>query len=169
VNILQKLRTWLERVTAPPTPPSRPNILTDASVKRTFHLFGDDYTSSSGYTGEWRQLPSGVIEAFVRIFDSSGGWELNPPYIQFYATPWPRDTQCVVGLAGYDIGTFTLARGKIRPSETSSATLGDDGSVTFTYVNLEFTADEHHRDLPLAVASITITPTGELVVIETEA
>jgi hypothetical protein len=168
VNILKRLAGWLDRVTTPPPRPILPNIFTDTSVKRTYHLLGDGPASSSGYTAEWDELPLKVVEEFVEAFDVSSGWELNVPYVQFYASPTPHGKPYTADLIGYNIGALTIARGKIRPSETSGATLNPDGSVTFTYVNLELTASEQLRDLPLAVASITITANGELVVTETD-
>lgn len=167
MNIFKTLAGWLDRVTTPPARPASPSILTDASVKRDYRLYGDDHDSSTGYRAEWTELPSGTVEAFIKVFNLSGGWEWNVPYVQFYAAPWSYGNLYAIDLPGCTMARVGLARGKIRPSETSGAVLNPDGSVTFTCVDLELTINGNQNDLPLAIASITITATGELVVTET--
>jgi hypothetical protein len=168
VNLFKRVAAWLDRVTTRPPPAALPNILTDGSVKRDYRLYGDDHDSSTGYQAEWTEFPSEIIEAFVKVFNLSCGWEWNVPYVQFYASSWSYGNLYAIDLPGCNIGRIGLARGKIRPSETSEATLNDDGSVTFTDVSLELTINGDRDAPPLVVASITITATGELVVTETD-
>lgn len=171
MGALKRLGLWFERVTAPPARPQPPNILSHPEVTRTFVLHCPE-----NFFGAmpWHELPPHVVENLVAAFNTNGD-RVDGPYVQFYADA--RYNACVTGIAEYDEairkvishGTFSSARGKIRPTASTVAKIDDDmASITFTSVRLEFTVnvpnERELRDMVLSNASIEITPTGQLLV-----
>lgn len=167
MNLFTRLSSWFTRITTPPERPI-PCILTDPSGRRTFKLHGQSNWFSSM---AWTDLPEVVIGEFAAEFNESNGDELHQtPYIQFYVgnilTPPSR-----AGVSTFDdaIGTtFTLARGKIWPTP-ESCVAANGMTLTFTNVRMEFTVPLTPRnptleDMVHIADSITITPTGQIVV-----
>jgi hypothetical protein len=116
----------------------------------------------------WTELPEIVIAEFTVEFNESDGDELHQtPYLQFYVGDALTPPSCS-GISTFDnaIGTtFALARGKIWPTPESQATF-DGENLVFTKVRMEFTVAPNHYDMVHIATSITITPDGQLIVVE---
>lgn len=166
MNLLARFSAWFERTFAPPERPAPPSILTHPQGQRTFKLVG----RSTGWisTTSWTNFDPHYIGEFVEEFtESNGGDPLLYPYVQFYAGDMNTPSS-MTGVVTFDAkikATFRLARGKIKPTKQSEATY-INGQAVFTWVRLEFTVSETDQVLYQDVRSVTITPSGEIVVVE---